>query len=141
MYGSCTSPEHVLDLIRSRGIQIVDLRFTDLPGTWQHASLPASQLSLADFERGIGFDGSSIRGFQAIEESDMLLVPDPTTAFIDPFAAVPTLVMICNVVDPETRQPYARDPRYVAQKAERYLRDLGIADTSFWGPEIEFFYF
>jgi len=141
MYGSCTSPEHVLDLIRSRGIQIVDLRFTDLPGTWQHASLPASQLSLADFERGIGFDGSSIRGFQAIEESDMLLVPDPKTAFVDPFASIPTLVMICNVVDPETRRPYSRDPRYVAQKAEEFLRASGVADISYWGPEIEFFLF
>ncbi|MDW8059826.1 MAG: type I glutamate--ammonia ligase [Thermomicrobium sp.] len=141
MYGSCSTPEQVLDLVRQRGIQIVDLRFTDLPGTWQHASLPASQLSLADFERGIGFDGSSIRGFQAIEESDMLLVPDPTTAFVDPFASVPTLAIICNVVDPETRQPYSRDPRYVAQKAEAYLRATGIADTSYWGPEIEFFMF
>ncbi|MCS7255396.1 MAG: glutamine synthetase beta-grasp domain-containing protein, partial [Thermomicrobium sp.] len=141
MYGSCTTPEQVLDLIRKHDIRIVDLRFTDIPGTWQHASLPASQLSLADFERGIGFDGSSIRGFQAIEESDMLLMPDPTTAFVDPFATIPTLVLICNVFDPETRRPYSRDPRYVAQKAEEFLRATGIADTSYWGPEIEFFLF
>ena len=141
MYGRCAIPQDVLQLIQEYNVQIVNLRFTDLPGTWQHASLPAAHLSAADFERGIGFDGSSIRGFQAIEESDMLLIPNPKTAFIDPFCSVPTLEIICNVYDPETGEPYSRDPRYIAQKAEAYLRATGIADVSFWGSEIEFFLF
>jgi len=141
MYGHCKTPDDVLRLITEHNIQIVDLRFTDLPGMWQHASIPASQLTAKSFERGIGFDGSSIRGFQAIQESDMLLMPDPTTAFIDPFLSVPTLAIICNVYDPETRTPYSRDPRYVAQKAEHFLKSSGIADTSYWGPEAEFFIF
>ncbi len=141
MNGQCTTPQDVLQLIREHNVQFVDLRFTDLPGTWQHASLPAAHLSALDFERGIGFDGSSIRGFQAIEESDMLLVPDPKTAFVDPFCSVPTLAIICNVYDPESGEPYSRDPRYIAQKAEAYLRAAGIADVSYWGPEVEFFLF
>jgi glutamine synthetase len=135
------TPSDVLALVKEKGIRMVDLRFTDLPGTWQHASIPASQLDLSTFTKGVGFDGSSIRGFQAIQESDMLLVPDPETAFVDPFLEVPTLAMICDVVDPETRAPYSRDPRYVARKAEAYLKETGIADTSYWGPEIEFFIF
>lgn len=135
------TPSDVLALIKEKGIQMVDLRFTDLPGVWQHASVPASQVDLSTFTKGVGFDGSSIRGFQAIQESDMLLVPDPSTAFVDPFLEVPTLVMICDVVDPETRAPYSRDPRYVARKAEAYLRETGVGDVSYWGPEIEFFIF
>ncbi|MDR7433945.1 MAG: type I glutamate--ammonia ligase [Armatimonadota bacterium] len=135
------TPKEVLAFAKERGVQVVDLRFTDLPGMWQHASIPASQLDEAVFSKGVGFDGSSIRGFQAIHESDMLLIPDPNTAFIDPFLEVTTLVLICNVHDPETRLPYSRDPRYVAQKAEEYLKITGVADTSFWGPEIEFFLF
>jgi glutamine synthetase len=117
------------------------LRFIDLPGTWQHWSQPVSTIDEDFFKEGSGFDGSSIRGFQAIHESDMMLVPDPNTAFIDPFFEATTLVLICDVVDPITREPYSRDPRYVALKAEQYLKSTGIADQSFWGPEAEFFIF
>ena len=121
--------------------KIVDLRFTDLPGTWQHFSIPARQLSEELFDEGLGFDGSSIRGFQAIQESDMLLKPDPDTAFRDPVLEVPTLALICDIYDPVTGQPYSRDPRYIAKKAERYLQQTGIANSSYWGPEAEFFLF
>ncbi len=121
--------------------QMVDLRFTDMPGTWQHFSIPARELVADLFEDGIGFDGSSIRGFKEIHESDMLLMLDPTTAFLDTTLEVPTLVVICDVYDPVTRQPYNRDPRYVARKAEAYLKQTGIATTSYWGPEVEFYIF
>ncbi len=122
-------------------VKMVDLRFVDLPGTWQHFSIPATQLEESLFEDGIGFDGSSIRGFQEIHESDMLLIPDPATAFFDPVLEVPTMVIICDVYDPLTRQPYSRDPRYVSRKAEAYLKQTGIANTSYFGPEAEFFLF
>jgi len=122
-------------------IQMVDFRFIDMPGTWQHFSIPARGLTASLFEDGLGFDGSSIRGFKEIHESDMLLMLDPTTAFIDSTLEVPTLVIICDVFDPVTRQPYTRDPRYVARKAEAYLKQTGIAATSYWGPEAEFFMF
>jgi glutamine synthetase len=112
-----------------------------MPGTWQHFSIPARTLTADLFEDGIGFDGSSIRGFKEIHESDMLLMLDPTTAFIDTTLEVPTLVIVCDVYDPVTRQPYNRDPRYVARKAEAYLKQTGIAQTSYWGPEAEFFLF
>ena len=135
------TPADVVQLANESGVKMVDLRFTDLFGTWQHFSIPARELSEEMFEEGVGFDGSSIRGFQTIQESDMILVPDPTTAFIDPFLEVPTLAIICDVYDPITRQPYTRDPRYVAKKAEAYLRQTGIADVSYWGPEAEFFLF
>jgi glutamine synthetase len=125
----------------AREVQMVDFRFVDLPGTWQHFSVPARELTEETFVEGVGFDGSSIRGFQEIHESDMLLMPDPATAFIDPIFEVPTLVLICDVVDPVTMQPYSRDPRYVARKAEAYLRQTGLADISYWGPEAEFFIF
>jgi glutamine synthetase len=131
----------VLEQARESGVAIVDLRFIDLPGTWQHFSIPISELSPALFSEGIGFDGSSIRGFQHIHESDMLLIPDPTSAFIDPVLRTPTLSIICDVVDPITRQPYTRDPRYVARKAEAFLPTTGVATTSYWGPEIEFYIF
>ena len=121
--------------------QMVDLRFTDLPGTWQHFSMPARELTEELFEEGIGFDGSSIRGFQEIHESDMLLLPDPDTAFMDQVLEVSTLVISCDIYDPVTRQPYTRDTRYVAKKAESYLKQTGIADVSYWGPEAEFFLF
>ena len=134
-------PEKALDLISERNLAMVDFKFIDLPGTWQHFSIPAGELTAELFEEGIGFDGSSIRGFQAIHESDMLLFPDPATAIVDPACTVPTLSLVCNVSDPVTRQPYTRDPRYVAQKAEKYLSDSGIADISYWGPEAEFFIF
>jgi glutamine synthetase len=122
-------------------VQMVDLRFTDLPGTWQHFSMPARELTEELFEEGIGFDGSSIRGFQEIHESDMLLLPDPDTAFMDQVLEVSTLVISCDIYDPVTRQPYTRDTRYVAKKAESYLKQTGIADVSYWGPEAEFFLF
>ncbi len=122
-------------------VKIVDFRFTDPFGVWHHFSIPAPELSEELFEDGIGFDGSSIRGFQEIHESDMILIPDPETAFVDPFLEVPTLAIICDVHDPVTRQPYSRDPRYVAKKAEAYLKQTGIADVSYWGPEAEFFLF
>ncbi len=125
----------------AKDAKMVDWRFTDLPGIWQHFSMPIRELSEEQFEEGIGFDGSSVRGFQEIHESDMILIPDPSTAFIDPIFEVPTLVVICDVYDPVTRQPYSRDPRYVAKKAEAYLKQTGIADTSYWGPEAEFFIF
>jgi glutamine synthetase len=128
-----------LKLLKEKGAKIVDLRFIDMPGLWQHFSIPASELTAEVFSEGIGFDGSSIRGFQAINESDMLLFPDPETAVMDPFTAVPTLVLICDVRDPVTGQAYGRDPRQVAKKAEAYLKGTGIADTAYFGPELEFF--
>ncbi|MBV9838494.1 MAG: glutamine synthetase beta-grasp domain-containing protein, partial [Solirubrobacterales bacterium] len=120
---------------------MVDLKFVDLPGTWQHMTLPLGALDADDFESGLGFDGSSIRGFQEIHESDMLLMPDATTAFIDPYYTRPTLSLICSVADPVLGEPYARDPRFVAQKAERHLIQSGIADVAYFGPEAEFFVF
>ncbi len=135
------APKDVLAFAREQGVKIVDFKFTDLPGTWQHFSAALAELTESVFTEGIGFDGSSIRGFQAIHESDMLLVPDPATAVVDPACEVPTLSLVCDVVDPLTRQPYSRDPRYIARKAEAYLRKTGIADVSYWGPEAEFFVF
>ncbi|HUF93082.1 MAG TPA: glutamine synthetase beta-grasp domain-containing protein, partial [Candidatus Limnocylindria bacterium] len=131
----------VLKMAKEKGAKIIDLRFIDLPGLWQHFSIPLSELNEGIFEDGLGFDGSSIRGFQSIDESDMLLIPDPATAQMDPFTAVPTLVLICNVRDPATGKWYSRDPRYIAQKAEAYVKKTGIADTVYIGPELEFFFF
>ncbi|HEX6488028.1 MAG TPA: type I glutamate--ammonia ligase [Candidatus Dormibacteraeota bacterium] len=136
-----TTPAAALELARQAGVQVVDVRFIDLPGTWQHFTVPLSELEESTFTEGLGFDGSSIRGFQAINESDMLLIPDPESATVDPVLRVPTLFLICNVVDPITREPYSRDPRYIAQKAETYLRQTGIADISYFGPEAEFYLF
>jgi len=141
------TPKDVLSIIKEKGIKIVDLKFNDLPGLWQHFSMPTSELSEMDdltesiFTQGIGFDGSSIRGFQKIQESDMILIPDPTTAVVDPVCGVPTVSMICDIYDPITKKPYTRDPRYIAKKAEQYLKSSGIADESYWGPEMEFFIF
>jgi glutamine synthetase len=132
----------VADVIEmGKEVKMVDLRFTDLLGMWHHFSLPARELVEDLFEEGIGFDGSSIRAFQEIHESDMILIPDPSTAFMDPIFEVPTLVITCDIYDPVTRQPYTRDARYVAKKAEAYLKQTGIADVSYWGPEAEFFLF
>lgn len=131
--------DRVMKLIRDNDIKVVDLKFTDLLGQWQHFSVTVNEFGEEVFEEGIGFDGSSIRGFQKIHESDMLLFPDPDTAFVDPFTAVPTLSLTCDVSDPITRENYSRDPRYVARKAESYLRSTGIADMAFFGPEPEFF--
>ncbi len=135
------TPREVLALCREKDVKSVDLRFMDFPGLWQHTTIPVSKLDEDLFDDGLGFDGSSIRGWQAINESDMLIVPQPDTAFLDPFTEIPTLVMICNVQDPITREDYSRDPRNVARKAVNYLRSTGIADTAFFGPEAEFFIF
>ena len=132
-------PKDVIALIKEKGIQAVDVRFVDLPGLWQHFTLSTKEFSEDAFEEGLGFDGSSIRGFQEIQESDMLLMPDASTAFVDPFAEAPTLILICNVKDPVTGESYSRDPRYIAQKAESYLKSTGIGDTAYFGPEPEFF--
>jgi len=130
-----------IQLAKDEGVAIVDLKFTDVPGTLQHFSVPVSEIKEGSFVEGHGFDGSSIRGFQQIQESDMMLVPDASTAVVDALLKVPTLSMICDVRDPVTNKPYSRDPRYVAKKAEQYLKTAGIADVSYWGPEAEFFVF
>ena len=135
------TPAEVLRFVQDEGIEIVDVRFVDLPGLMQHFSVPAHQLTADVFEEGFGFDGSSIRGFQEIQESDMLLMPDPNTVVLDPFRQHKTLNINCFVRDPVTLEPYSRDPRYVASKAEAYLGTTGIADTCYFGPEAEFFIF
>jgi glutamine synthetase len=131
----------VVKLAKDEGVEIVDIRFCDLPGLMQHFSVPAHELTENVFVEGLGFDGSSIRGFQEIQESDMILIPDPTTAVLDPFRQHKTLNLNCFVHDPVTLESYSRDPRYVALKAERYLQTTGIADTIYFGPEAEFFIF
>jgi glutamine synthetase len=130
-----------LEFAKKNRVQAVDLKFVDLIGTWQHFTIPSSELTEDLFKDGSGLDGSSIRGWKAINNSDMLVVPDPATACLDPFTAVPTLSLIGNVVDPISRETYERDPRYIAQKAEKYLQSTKIGDTSYWGPEAEFFIF
>jgi glutamine synthetase len=135
------TPEQVLEFAKANGAKMVDFKFVDLPGTWQHFSIPARELSLDHFSEGLMFDGSSVRGFQAINESDMLIIPDAETAILDPFTAVPTLSLVCNIAHTGSKKPYSRDPRYVAQKAEEYLRSTGIADTCYVGPEAEFYVF
>ena len=133
--------KEVLELAKKNKCVMFDLKFTDFPGVWQHISHPIWMLDEAAFEDGFGFDGSSIRGFQAIHESDMKLVPDVATAFVDPFRAEKTLVMNMSIRDPFTDEPYSRDPRNVARKAEDYLASTGIADTCFFGAEAEFYIF
>ena len=133
--------DKALALARDQQAQMVDFKFVDLPGIWQHFTIPVSMLEADVFEDGLGFDGSSIRGWQAINESDMLVLPDPDTALMDPFTEVPTLSLICSIQDPITRQDYARDPRGVAQRAQNYLRRTQIADMAVFGPEAEFFVF
>ena len=135
------TPKDVLKMAKENGAKIVDLRFMDYPGLWQHFSVPIRELEESSFEDGFGFDGSSIRGWQPIHASDMLVIPDPETAKMDPFYAAPTLTLICNIVDPVTREPYTRDPRNIAQKADAYLKGSGIGDTVYIGPEAEFFIF
>jgi glutamine synthetase len=134
-------PREVLAMCREKEVKAVDLRFADFLGAWQHFTIPVGKLEEETFSDGLGFDGSSIRGWQSVNESDMLLVPVPDTAFVDPFAAIPTLAMICEVQDPITREDYSRDPRNVARKAVNYLKSTGIADTCFIGAEAEFFVF
>jgi glutamine synthetase len=136
-----TSPQDVIMYAEEVGAKIVDLKFIDLIGTWQHFSITLDELTESLFVDGIGFDGSSIRGFQAIHESDMILLPDPTTTVVDPACEVPTLSLICDVKDPITGEWYSRDPRRIARKAEDYLKTTGIAEMSYWGPEVEFFIF
>ena len=135
------TPKQVLEMAKEKSVKVVDIRFMDFPGVWQHFSVPLHELEESSFEDGFGFDGSSIRGWQPINASDMLVVPDPATAKMDPFFEAPTLVMIGNIVDPLTKEPYSRDPRYIAQKAEAFLKNSGIGDTAFIGPEAEFFIF
>ena len=131
----------VVEFAKKHGAKILDLRFIDVPGIWQHVSYPIGELSEDSFEEGFGFDASSIRGWASIHESDMLLMPDPNTAFMDPFLSVPTLVMIGDAMDPPTQKPYHRDPRHMVKRAEAYLKSSGIADTAYFGAEAEFFIF
>jgi glutamine synthetase len=137
----CKTPDDVLKVVKDQRIEMIDLRFADLPGLWQHFSVPPGALDQDSFVRGVGFDGSSIRGFQEIQDSDMMVVPDPTSAFLDLFTEAPTLVLICNVRDPVRQGPYTRDARYVAQKAELHLQRSEVGDAVYFGPELEFFVF
>ncbi|HET6489972.1 MAG TPA: type I glutamate--ammonia ligase [Syntrophales bacterium] len=135
------TPKDVLAYAKKQGTKMVDFKFLDFPGIWQHFSVPVSEMDEKSFEDGFGFDGSSIRGWQPIHASDMLIIPDPETAVMDPFTKEPTLSLICNIVDPITKQKYSRDPRHIAQKAEAYLKSTGLGDTAYLGPEAEFFIF
>ncbi|MBV6343397.1 glutamine synthetase beta-grasp domain-containing protein, partial [Candidatus Magnetobacterium casense] len=135
------TPNEVIAFAKANDVVMVNLIFIDFPGVWQNLSVPITQLHASSFEEGFGFDGSSIRGWQAINASDMLVMPDPGTAMLDPFRQHPTLNLICNILDPITKEPYSRDPRFIAQKAENYLKSTGLADTAFFGPEAEFFIF
>ena len=135
------TPKEVLELCKSKNVQLVDIKFCDSLGTWQHFCMPIAELEEETFEAGVGFDGSSIRGWKSIEASDMLLMLDPATAFIDPFPQVTTLSIIADAIETITREPYVRDPRNIARKAEAYLKQTGIADTAYFGPEAEFFIF
>lgn len=133
------TPKDVIKFAAENKAVMVDFKFLDFPGVWQHFSVPVDELKEEIFEDGLGFDGSSIRGWQAIHTSDMLIIPDPETAFMDPFTKFPTVSLICNIVDPITKEYYTRDPRYIAQKAESYMKSIKIADTAYFGPEPEFF--
>ena len=133
--------KEVLAFAEENGAKMVDLKFMDFPGLWQHFQVPMHEMEEDSFEEGYGFDGSSIRGWQPINASDMLVIPDPATAVMDPFTAVPTLSLICNIVDPITKERYSRDPRNIAQKAEAFLKYSGLGDTAYIGPEAEFFIF
>src|SRR5262244_2497066 len=135
------TPSDVLEFAKKHGAKIVDFKFMDFPGVWQHLTMPIQRLKEDTFEDGYGFDGSSIRGWQPINASDMLFIPDPTTAKMDPFPEVPTLSLIANIFDPITKEPYTRDPRNVALKAEKYLKSTSIGDVAYFGPEPEHFIF
>src|SRR6185369_5548858 len=135
------TPKQVVEFVKENGIKMVDFKFMDFVGIWQHFSVPVSEFGEDTFDEGSGFDGSSIRGWQPIHASDMLVMPDPTTAVMDPFCAEPTLSMICNIVDPITKEDYSRDPRNIARKAEAYLKSTGVGDVAYFGPEPEFFVF
>ncbi len=139
--GSPKTPKEVLAMLKSEKIEVVDFRFIDFLGTWQHFSYPTTEVDESVFEKGLGFDASSIRGWQAINESDMLIKPVPETAFIDPFFAAKTLTLICDIADPVTGKDYSRDPRNIARKAEKFHKASGVGDTAYFGPEAEFFIF
>jgi glutamine synthetase len=138
---NCSTPSELLKEIKDLDVKMVDMRFTDMPGTTHHFTIPIKFLDEDIFEDGLGFDGSSVRGFQAIENSDMIVIPDVTTAYIDPFFSEKTIVFYCDIKDPITKESYTRDPRNIAKKAEGYLKTSGIGDTAFFGPEAEFFIF
>ena len=137
--GEQPAPREALEWAGQTQAQMVDLKFCDLVGSWQHVTLPLSAFDESAFDEGLGFDGSSIRGWQGISESDMLLMPDPSSALLDPFAEAPTLSLVCEIADPVTKEGYDKDPRRVAKRAEEYLNETGIADTAYFGPECEFF--
>ncbi|MEE9591116.1 MAG: glutamine synthetase beta-grasp domain-containing protein, partial [Thermodesulfobacteriota bacterium] len=134
-------PKEAIKFAKEKKARMVDLKFLDFIGIWQHFSVPISELKEEIFEEGLGFDGSSIRGWQPIHASDMLVVPDAKTAIIDPFMETSTLSLICNIVDPITKETYSKDPRNIAQKTESYLKSTGIGDSAYFGPEPEFFIF
>lgn len=135
------TPKDLFEFFKKNGIEMIDLKFNDMPGLWQHFSVPVREFEENILTEGIGFDGSSIRGFQGIQKSDMVLIPDLDTVFIEPLLEHPTASISCDIYDPRTRKPYSRDPRFISKKAEKYLKETGIADQSFWGPEAEFFIF
>src|ERR1043166_3992530 len=136
-----STPKQALEMAKKAGAKMVDVKFVDTFGTWQHFTLPFGELNEESFAEGLGFDGSSIRGWKSIEASDMLAMPDPATAFIDPFMAEPTLSLTCTIAETGTKEAYTRDPRGIAQRAEKYLQSTGIADSAVFGPEAEFFIF
>src|SRR5213595_3868743 len=135
------TPKSVLEMAKKEGAKMVDIKFVDTFGTWQHFSMPIGEINEESFSEGLGFDGSSIRGWKSIEASDMLAMPDADTAFIDPFMAIPTLSLTCTIAETGTKEAYTRDPRGIAQRAEKYLLSTGIADSAVFGPEAEFFIF
>ena len=135
------TPKSVIEMARKQGAKMVDVKFVDTFGVWQHFSVPIAELTEEVFTDGYGFDGSSIRGWKSIEASDMLAMPDPATAFIDPFCAVPTLSLTCTIAETGTKEAYTRDPRGIAQRGEKYLASTGLADEAVFGPEAEFFIF
>src|SRR5512137_2755080 len=136
-----STPKNVIESARKSGAKMVDIKFVDTFGTWQHFTVPVGELTEDVIAEGFGFDGSSIRGWKSIEASDMLAMPDPATAFVDPFMAEPTLSLTCTIAETGTKEPYIRDPRGIAQRAEKYLTSTGIADSAVFGPEAEFFVF
>ncbi|NLT51176.1 MAG: type I glutamate--ammonia ligase [Ignavibacteria bacterium] len=141
MDGSIKTPKDVMKFVKDNNIKFVDFKFMDFPGQWQHTTKPIGEFDEDIFTSGVGFDASSIRGWKAINESDMIIVPDPTTMFLDPFIKAPTISLVCDVIDPITKEKYERCPRNIVQKAEAYLKSTGIADTAYYGPEAEFFIF
>src|SRR5437773_7755136 len=134
-----STPKQVLEMAKKEGAKMVDVKFVDTFGTWQHFTLPFHELNEDSFSDGLGFDGSSIRGWKSIEASDMLAMPDPATAFIDPFCAVPTLSLTCTIAETGTKEAYNRDPRGISQRGEAYLKRTGLAYNSVFGPEYTFY--